>query len=131
MRSERVSRREAEVLALLGARLSNAQIAGRLHLSVRTVVNHVSALPRTRPVTERLGAHRFLLILDNCEHLLDPVAAFTDRVLSACSGTTILATSRERLGLPGERVVPIAPLPLASDAEALFVDRATAADPGF
>src|SRR5262249_52507355 len=45
--------------------------------------------------------------------------------------TTIMATSRERLGIPGERVVPISPLPLASDAEALFTDRATAADPEF
>ena len=53
MRSERVSRREAEVLALLGARLSNAQIAGRLHLSVRTVENHVSSLLRKHRVADR------------------------------------------------------------------------------
>jgi DNA-binding NarL/FixJ family response regulator len=48
-----VSRREAEVLALLGARLSNAQIAGRLHISVRTVENHVSSLLRKYGAADR------------------------------------------------------------------------------
>ncbi|GAA0997468.1 hypothetical protein GCM10009555_095110 [Acrocarpospora macrocephala] len=52
-------------------------------------------------------------------------------MLSRCPEVTVLATSRERLGLPGERVVPIAPLPLASDAEALFRARAAAVDPAF
>jgi predicted ATPase/DNA-binding CsgD family transcriptional regulator len=250
-----VSQREGEVLALLREHLPNAQIAGRLHISVRTVENHVSSLlrkygvadrralatiaerlPRAaeagagaepvpgvrglppsartsfvgraherdavlgllastrlislvgaggvgktrlaavvaeaaapmfplgvtfvdlmpvrdgriaeavaaalgvpeRPpqplrlaISDRLALGRCLLILDNCEHLLDAVAGFVDQLLSACAGTTILATSRERLGVPGERVVPISPLPLGSDAETLFVDRAITADPGF
>jgi predicted ATPase/DNA-binding CsgD family transcriptional regulator len=82
-------------------------------------------------IRDRLALGSSLLVLDNCEHLLDAVACFTDELLSACAGTTVLATGRERLGVPGERVVPISPLPLGSDAEALFVDRATAADPGF
>ncbi|SDJ73242.1 ATP-binding protein [Nonomuraea jiangxiensis] len=264
---ESVSPREAEVLALLAAHLSNAQIAGRLHISVRTVENHVAALLRKHGVADRralaaiagreIPAHpagvtgaptwrtgftgraherdailallrpgtlvtlagpggvgktrlaavvaeaatadfpgggafvdlvpvregqvagavaraldvnetpgqsledavttalgvsgaeqghgrpvrlqpgraegdsRRLLILDNCEHLLDDAAALADLVLSRCPDVTVLATSRERLGVPGERVVPISPLPLASDAEALFADRAAAGDPGF
>ncbi|MFI0350858.1 ATP-binding protein [Actinomadura sp. 9N407] len=243
-----VSAREAEVLALLGLRLSNAQISGRLHVSVRTVEGHVSSLLRKygvagrselaglaetvgdgappplgrlaglpaartsfigragerdavvaalrdgrlvtllgpggvgktrlamvvgeavtslfpfggafvdlapvgagfvaqtaaealgvseRPqqpledtIAERLARGRSLLILDNCEHLLDAAADFAERIQSACPQATILATSRERLGLPGEQVVPVGPLPLASDAERLFTDRALAADPG-
>ncbi|WP_305798348.1 LuxR C-terminal-related transcriptional regulator [Micromonospora sp. U21] len=242
------SKREIEVLVMLGARLSNADIAGRLHISVRTVEHHVSALlrkfgvadrralaelavqaqagapvPRRLPglppalttfigrsaerehlmetlrgarlvtlvgpggmgktrlagqiagaagpsfpsggafvdlvparggyvaqavatalgvserpqqsledaVVERLGESRSLLVLDNCEHVIDVVAPFAERVLAACPGTRILATSRERLGVRGERAVPLGPLPLASDAERLFIDRATAADPGF
>jgi predicted ATPase/DNA-binding CsgD family transcriptional regulator len=236
-----VSRREAEVLALLGARLSNAEIAAKLHISIRTVENHVSSLlrkhqasdrrelgaiaastspsaeavsglPRSptsfvgrgherdavvallrdnrlvtltgpggvgktrlasviadtvpiggayvdlvpvregfvvqavaaalgvgegaqRPlpdvVVDRLRDGNSLLVLDNCEHVIESAASFAQRVLTSSPSTSILATSRERLGVPGERVFPVAPLPLASDAERLFVERALAADPSF
>ncbi|GAA1553660.1 hypothetical protein GCM10009789_03930 [Kribbella sancticallisti] len=247
--SVEVSAREAEVLALLGLRLSNAQMARRLQVSVRTVEGHVSSLlrkygvagrsaladlaetvgagvppplgrlaglPRARTsfigragerdavlvalrdgrlvtllgpggvgktrlamvvcdevgplfpmggafvdlapvgaefvaqaaaealgvseqpqqpledtIAERLARGRSLLILDNCEHLLDAAAGFAERILSACPGSTILATSRERLGLPGEQVLHVGPLPLDSDAERLFTDRALAADPAY
>ncbi|MFI9598038.1 ATP-binding protein, partial [Nonomuraea sp. NPDC052265] len=87
--------------------------------------------PLEDAVIERLRRDRALLVLDNCEHVLDTAAGFAERMLAACPGTRILLTSRERLGVPGERTVPIGPLPLASDAEALFLDRATAADPEF
>jgi predicted ATPase len=84
-----------------------------------------------------------LLVLDNCEHLLDVVAPFVDRVRGGCPGVTVLATSREPLGLAGERTWSVGPLPLPdADARApevvataqavqLFVDRAAAARPGF
>src|SRR5262249_21949997 len=80
-------------------------------------------------IAARIGDGRVLLILDNCEHVIDAAAAFTERVLSACPGARILATSRERLGLRGERTVRLGPLPLGSDAETLFTDRAWVADP--
>ena len=243
--AERISEREAEVLAALGARLSNAQIANRLHISVRTVESHVSSLLRkygvadrwalaelarsdvgepgriaglpasgttfvgrgaeraavlaaieearlvtllgpggvgktrlaavvaedavallpsggafvdlvpvrdgfvaravatalgvtegshqllAEAVAARLGTRRSLLVLDNCEHVIDEAAEFAERILAACPATRVLVTSRERLGVPGERSVPISPLPLGSDAERLFHDRALAADPQF
>lgn len=49
-----------------------------------------------------LAQKQLLLILDNCEHIVDPAARFAARVLSACNGISILATSREMLGVPGE-----------------------------
>jgi predicted ATPase/DNA-binding CsgD family transcriptional regulator len=238
------SRREAEVLALVGARLPNAEIARKLHLSVRTVENHVSSLLRKYGVADRralaevaagvaepsrlaeappaltqfigrdrecdvllgalregrlvtvhgpggvgktrlaaevarsvrslfpsgsmfidlipvrdghvaqpvaamlgvldspredleeaiaarIGEGRLLVVLDNCEHVVDAAAVFAERLLRTCPGVRILATSRERLGVRGERIVRLAPLPLGSDAEILFRDRASVADPEF
>jgi predicted ATPase/DNA-binding CsgD family transcriptional regulator len=255
-----ISQREAEVLEAIGRHLSNAQIASRLHISVRTVESHVSSLLRKFGVTDRrelaelapavtqrpaarpddgkvpglpsartsfiprerveasvLGAltdsrvitlvgpggvgktrlaakvteavaasyqlggvfvdlvpvrddyldqavaallgvtegpnqdldsalHEFLargrslLVLDNCEHLLGMVAAFAEKLLADCAGLTILATSRERLAIPGERAVTVPPMSLVagengaaarSEAVALFMDRAKASDPDF
>ncbi len=82
-------------------------------------------------IVDRLSQGRTLLVLDNCEHLLDPAAEFVEQILSACPDSTVLATSRERLAVPGEQVFPVAPLPPTTDAVALFHDRARAADPDF
>ena len=246
-----VSEREAEVLALVGEHLSNAQIAGRLFISVRTVESHVSSLLRRLEVTDRRGLagvaaaltaedrdaarvtsaslpspltsfvgrvaeragladvlarHRLvtavgpggvgktrlavtvaadvadryadgawyvdlvpvtdtsmvgaaaasafgfgeqpgrsptetvisklagaeaLVVLDNCEHLMEEVSAFVERLLTGCPKVTVLATSRARLRLPFEYVYPVPGLSLddgtgesESDAVALFVERA-------
>jgi DNA-binding CsgD family transcriptional regulator len=245
MPAERISERETEVLTALGARLSNAQIANRLHISVRTVESHVSSLlrkygvadrwalaelagsgvrepgrltglpvfattfigrdaeraavaaaiedarlvtlqgpggvgktrlaavaaedtvalfpsggafvdlvpvragfvaravatalgvtegshqPLDEAIAARLGTARFLLVLDNCEHVIDEAAEFVDCVVAACPGVHVLVTGRERLGIPTEHSVPINSLPLGSDAERLFCERALAADPQF
>jgi len=239
----RISAREAEVLALLGEHLSNAEIGARLFISVRTVESHVSSLLRklglpdrralarhaaadrprpapalptpltsfvgrvpertelaalittyrqvtavgpggvgkTRlaltvaadvagafrdgvwfvdlvPVTEpdavaaavaaalglgeqpgrgmaesvlaALADRQALLVLDNCEQVRDGVARYTERLLAACPGVTVLATSRARLLVPFERAYPVPPMSLAgdgeSDAVALFLARAAA-----
>ena len=53
-----------------------------------------------------------LVVLDNCEHLLDRCAELATELLARAPGARILATSRERLGVPGEQVHPVAPLPL-------------------
>jgi predicted ATPase len=94
----------------------------------------VSERPREgleEAIAARVGEGRFLLVLDACEHVIDAAAAFAERLLSACPGVRVLATSRERLGVRGERTVRLAPLPLGSDAEILFTDRAVVAGPGF
>ena len=225
-----MSAREAEVLDAVGAHLSNAQIAGRLHISVRTVESHVSSLlrkfgaadrrelaglaaaaapaavvglpepwttfigrereqaavlaalrearlvtlvgpggvgktrlaveaareaaalfpsgcafadlvpvqegfvvqavasvlgiserprqPLVEAVLEHLAARRSLLVLDNCEHLLAEAAAFTERLLAACPGVRVLATSRERLAVTGEHTVTVPPLSLVAERRA-------------
>ncbi|WP_232666949.1 ATP-binding protein [Pseudonocardia sp. TRM90224] len=95
---------------------------GHAVAAVLEVAEHADG-QEAEAVVSRLCRGPSLLVLDNCEHLPDAVAEFVERVL-AVSPTTILATSRERLGIPGELVHPIAPLPLGSDAEELFRDRA-------
>jgi predicted ATPase/DNA-binding CsgD family transcriptional regulator len=247
-----VSEREAEVLALLGERLTNAEIARRLFISVRTVESHVSSLLRKLDVADRralaelaadhtsdvptspaggapalpssltsfvgrsaerkelaalLATHRLvtavgpggvgktrlalavasdvadryadgawyvdlvpvtdvamvgaavasafgfgeqpgrspvetvvsklasaeaLVVLDNCEHLVDGVTTFVEQVLKGCPLVTVLATSRVRLLVPHESVFPVPGMSLDTDvgrgdAEELFVQRAAMA----
>ncbi|MFD5935976.1 BTAD domain-containing putative transcriptional regulator [Streptomyces sp. NPDC060333] len=76
-------------------------------------------------------AHRgLLLVLDNCEHVIGAAAELADRLLAHCPGIRVLATSREPLGVPGEVLRPVEPLP-PDPAHRLFADRAAAAQPGF
>ncbi|MFD8528002.1 BTAD domain-containing putative transcriptional regulator [Streptosporangium canum] len=99
------------------------------------------AQPADRLV-EALRGRRTLLVLDNCEHVVEPVAALVARLLAAAPGLRVLATSQEPLGLPGEVVWNVPPLDVAapdaglgelaaSGAVRLFVARAGAASRGF
>ncbi|WP_043624718.1 BTAD domain-containing putative transcriptional regulator [Nonomuraea candida] len=80
---------------------------------------------RPRPLHEALNGRRLLLVLDNCEHLLDQVAAVVGPLLRGVPGLRVLATSREPLRLSGETVVAVPPLAPA-DAAHLFAERAAA-----
>lgn len=81
-------------------------------------------------IVEFLRQRRFLLVIDNCEHVLTGVADIVDRIAAECVHVTVLATSREPLGVQGERVLPVAPLDEGAAAE-LFVERARAVRPDF
>jgi predicted ATPase/DNA-binding SARP family transcriptional activator len=69
-----------------------------------------------------------LLILDNCEHVIEAAADLAETLLTHCPGLTVLATSREPLGVPGESVRPVEPL-LPDQAHRLFAERAAAVRP--
>ncbi len=77
-----------------------------------------------------LAGHKALLVLDNCEHLLDGVSHVVAALLSQCPALTVLTTSRSPLQTAGEALYPLAPM---SDVDAadLFVSRAMLADPSF
>ena len=95
-------------------------------------------------ILEMLRPRNSLLVLDNCEHLIEPVAALVSRILREAPRVLVIATSREPLAVAGEQVWSVEPLstsPADSDggevgassipAVALFVERARAADPSF
>lgn len=77
-----------------------------------------------------LSGRRALLVLDNCEHVVDACAQLAQQLLSATAELRLVATSREVMGLTGEYVLPVAPLAPAEAVE-LLVDRIVAVRPGF
>jgi predicted ATPase/DNA-binding CsgD family transcriptional regulator len=93
---------------------------------------------------DSLNSRHLLLVLDNCEHLLDEVAALSTALLRSCPDLQILATSRAPLRVVGETVLPVPPMATPEldrsggvaglsryDAVALFIERAAAAVPDF
>jgi predicted ATPase/DNA-binding CsgD family transcriptional regulator len=74
-----------------------------------------------------LSAATALLVLDNCEHIVNAVAMLVDRLVSECRRVRVLVTSRARLVLPFERVYPLGGLALDGDASDLLIDRAMTA----
>jgi class 3 adenylate cyclase len=78
-----------------------------------------------------VGGRHLLVLLDNCEHLLDASAALITALLAGCPRLTILATSREPIGMAGEVTWRVPSLALADDAVRLFSDRAGHGRPGF
>lgn len=78
-----------------------------------------------------IGNRRMLMVLDNCEHLLDACAALVVELLGACPELTILATSREPIGMAGEITWRVPSMSITDEAVELFADRASRVQPGF
>ncbi|WP_199748088.1 AfsR/SARP family transcriptional regulator [Actinomadura sp. WAC 06369] len=125
------------------------ELAGVAPARVAEAVTAAAGLPdpagtHAADPAEGLAGRRALLVLDNCEHVIEPVAKLADALLATGTGLRILATAREPLGISGEHLHPVSPLavpPAAPEggprelaevpAVRLFVARAAAADPGF
>jgi predicted ATPase/DNA-binding SARP family transcriptional activator len=134
----------AEALPALSGRLrmpiTVVELAPVLPGRVSTTVADALGLD-TRAETARddlleyLSITRCLVVLDNCEHLRAEVAGLVDAVARRCPRVRLLATSRHRLGTGSERVVPLAPFPVAGaptdPAVRLFVDRVSRLRPSF
>ncbi|WP_328789801.1 MULTISPECIES: AfsR/SARP family transcriptional regulator [unclassified Streptomyces] len=109
-------------------------VLSALGLRESSLVSRETPTPAATDPTARLVehcAHRsLLLVLDNCEHVIGAAAELAERLLTHCPGVRILATSREPLGVPGETVRPVEPLP-PDPAHQLFADRGASARPGF
>ena len=86
--------------------------------------------PLVETLVDSLREKRLLLVLDNCEHLVEACGTLAVALLRGCPGLHVLATSRETLRLPGELVFPAGELPPA-DAVLLFAERARGVSPTF
>jgi predicted ATPase/DNA-binding SARP family transcriptional activator len=127
-----------ELAPLVDGALVGQEAAQALGLQLR------AGVPAAEALALQLADRQLLLVLDNCEHLIEYCAQLADELLRSCAGLTILATSREPLHVPGELAwrVPSLSLPdpsgqvaerdlLASEAGRLFCERAAEAAPGF
>ena len=98
------------------ARATDSFDASAEHHGSDSMVSHICT---------ELSDRQMLILLDNCEHLLEAVVEIVERVLAACHDVRFLATSRARLGLADERCVAVGPL--SEGAVQLFAERALAA----
>lgn len=116
--------RWADAAPVADGALLTACVAGALG------VREVPSQPLVDTVVREVGDLHALLVIDNCEHVIDDAARLVDRLLSDCPQLHVVATSREPLGVHGEAVMRVPSLE-ERDAVHLFVDRAQASSSGF
>ncbi|WP_456302498.1 AfsR/SARP family transcriptional regulator [Streptomyces tendae] len=116
------------VLTAVGARETVLYRAGAEEM--RAVTASEGQDTAVERLVEHCGRRRMLIVLDNCEHVVDAAARLAEELLARCPHLTVLATSREPLGLRGESLRPVEPLSEPA-ALRLLADRGAAARPGF
>ena len=111
------------------------------HLAAVLRVEQRPGMSLTQSIVEVLKAKHMLLLIDNCEHVLEAAGRLVEALAHSCPAVTILATSRESLGVEGENIIPVSPLAFPENGEVspedqqsfeavqLFVDRARSARP--
>ncbi|TMK56888.1 MAG: adenylate/guanylate cyclase domain-containing protein, partial [Actinobacteria bacterium] len=129
-----------------GVRLCELAVCADAATMAQVVAVSIGAVQRAgvtleESIVEYSRSRNMLLVLDNCEHLLDPVTRLTEHLLQECPRVHVLATSREALGVAGEQAWPVRSLSLPAvaspdgeergEAVQLFVERAIAARPSF
>ncbi|MEU6812381.1 AAA family ATPase, partial [Streptomyces sp. NPDC046831] len=115
------------VLTALGARETVLHGAGAEEMRAAVADRHGDPVER---LVEHCARRTMLIVLDNCEHVVHAAARLVEELLARCPRLTVLATSREPLGVAGEVLRPVEPLP-EPVALRLLADRGAAARPGF
>ena len=134
-------------LALAAAQRADVDVRGGAWLIELAGIGSSSEVPRavagvldvkeslgrtlTESIVAALQSRRALLVLDNCEHVIDGAADLAHAIAEGCPNVRILATSREGLGLRDEQLVAVAPLDPAGPGVELFNERASAASRTF
>jgi non-specific serine/threonine protein kinase len=127
--------RLVELASLTGSALVTASVAEALGIPEQDAADPMAAVVRA------LSDRELLIVLDNCEHVLESASQVVVMLAEQCRRVRVMATSRERLDVPGESVFPVPPLELpddgsvravaGSEAGHLFITRARAANPAF
>ena len=125
------------------AELRNPELLATM-VAAKLGLHDQSTRPPIDAIVDHLRDRRFLLVLDNCEHLAAACATFVETLVVSCPELTVLTTSRQPLELLGEHLLPVPPLSVPGEAELaspaeldryeavrLFVDRATTVVPSF
>jgi predicted ATPase/DNA-binding SARP family transcriptional activator len=118
------------------AHLTDASAVAEAVAATIGATDHSPAGADNRPrsaearIFERLGERKVLIVLDNCEHLISGVASFVRQVVLGCPGVSIVATSRESLGIDGERQITVSSM-TDDDAVSLFIARSRDVQPRF
>ncbi|MFC1429769.1 BTAD domain-containing putative transcriptional regulator [Streptacidiphilus sp. N1-3] len=118
------------VLSALGLRGTQLHMGGKAEALAAEALASAETETPLRQLVDHCAPRRLLLVLDNCEHLVQAAAELAEPLTAGCPGVTVLATSREPLGVPGEVVRPVDPLPDPA-ALRLLAERGAAARPGF
>ncbi len=116
-----IARRHAVAGGSWLVRLENARTPAAVPQAVGEAFNLIGATEAT--IIDRVRTAEILVVLDNCEHVLEPAADLCARILDYAPGVKVLVTSQIPLGLDGETVYALEPLPLA-DSITLFAQRA-------
>ncbi|HET7338872.1 MAG TPA: BTAD domain-containing putative transcriptional regulator [Candidatus Dormibacteraeota bacterium] len=93
-------------------------------------VREEAGRPLIRTLLDRWRDRKFLLVMDNCEHLIPAIVRLADELLRSCEHIRLIATSREALRVNGEAIMRVGPL-AEHDGVSLFVERSAAAEVGF
>ena len=127
--------RLVELASLTGSALVPASVAEALGIPEQDAADPMAGVVRA------LSDRELLIVLDNCEHVLESASRVVVMLAGQCRRVRVMATSRERLDVPGESVFPVPPLELpddgsvravaGSEAGHLFITRARAANPAF
>ncbi|WP_424530686.1 BTAD domain-containing putative transcriptional regulator [Sphaerisporangium viridialbum] len=117
---------EGPWLAMLADVADEALLPGAIGAAMGTAITKSAD-----DLAASIGDREMLLVLDNCEHLVDAVACLAEDLLTRCPGLRLLATSRERLSIAGEATWDLPPLDPDGTGAELFVERSRAVRPGW
>jgi predicted ATPase/DNA-binding SARP family transcriptional activator len=122
--------RDGAWLVELGLEAGERAVASAFQRTFGPRLGHTGGDDTIDWLTTGLATTELLIVLDNCEHVLAEAAAVASAIVRSCAGVTVLATSREPLGVPGESVRALEPLELDA-AMQLFASRAADSDSEF